>query len=88
MNLLQNAFERQSAGSEVVGQRVSCPYCGHPVPILHHQSIKVTVTRFSIAPTGEFHERTQCRVCRRVFCTSWSTSHTRDLFDWLKEQFR
>ena len=88
MNPLQTAFESHPAGTEIVGQHVSCPYCGRPVPILHHQFIRVTVMRFSIEPTGEFSDRTRCRVCRRLFWTTWSTNHSRDFFDRLKELFR
>ena len=69
-----NLKPNNQSDAVVVGQYVSCPYCGHPVPVIQHRSVEVEAVRFSSGPYGEFHERTGCSTCKREFWKCWWTT--------------
>lgn len=70
--------------SEVVGQYVTCAYCGHPASVIAYASVLVKVYRFGCQPSGEFQNKVTCGICHRVFWACWTITKSEDLFDVLK----
>lgn len=56
---------------EVVGQYVSCPYCGHPLPVLQHACIKVRLEREE-PWLASFKEKIKCTTCKTPLWKVWS----------------
>lgn len=59
------------AAPDIVGQYVSCPYCGHPVPVLQHACIKVRLHRCE-QWLSTLQEKLTCPTCKHQLWKTWS----------------